>query len=105
MDKTENQPTGFDLEGVYDDQVQPLMEKIIEICKQHKLPMFATFLYANDADSDDARLCTTNLMFDDRPIPEEMESLLDVVKPPRVPPLRMRVTRGDGSVEETVILG
>jgi len=35
----------FNLEGVYDDQIAPLMAEIIQICKTHKLPMFAVFQY------------------------------------------------------------
>jgi len=36
----------MDLEKVYDEEIAPLMEKIIAICKEHKLPVFATFEFA-----------------------------------------------------------
>jgi len=40
-------------EKIYDDQIAPLMEQIIEICKKEEIPMFADFQY-NDTD-----FCTT----------------------------------------------
>lgn len=96
---------GFDLERVYDKKIAPLMTKIIDICKEHKLPMFATFLCMNDPDdSGDDLVCTTNLMFEERPIPDKLLTLINVVSPPRRPSMRMRVTKSDGSIEETVVL-
>jgi hypothetical protein len=97
----------FDLEAVYDEQIQPLMEKIVAICKEHKLPVFASFLYANDPEGD-ADFCTTNVMPEEwnRPIPGEMLKLVDVIYPHRVPPLRLTVKNADGqTTEETIILG
>jgi hypothetical protein len=102
MDDTPKE--AFDLEAVYDAEIAPLMDKIIAVCKEHKLPMFATFLYQNDPDDGD-NVCTTNLMFKERPIPEKLLQLVDMVTPRRVPPLRIRVTKADGSVEETVVMG
>jgi hypothetical protein len=95
----------FDLEWVYDAEIAPLMSQVIEICKNHNLPMFSTFLYANDEDNGPA-LCTSNVMPDDvRSIPDNLLSLVDVVMPRRVPALHMKLTKADGSVEHTVILG
>lgn len=44
-----------DNEQVYDEQISPLMTKIIQICKDNNMPMFATFAYQ------DEQLCTTSL--------------------------------------------
>ena len=101
---TPDQP--FDLEQVYDDQIAPLMTQIIEICKTHTLPMFATFLYGNDIDDDEGgKLCTTSLLFKERLIPEEMLDLPKVIMPQSSPALRIRVTDKTGAVtQETVIL-
>jgi hypothetical protein len=101
----ESNEQGFDLEAVYDAEIAPLMTKIIEVCKTHKMPMFATFLYMNDpADGSDG-VCTTNLMFDkERPVPECMLKLEPSIRI-SYSALRMRVTRGDGTAEDTVILG
>lgn len=40
-------------EKIYDDQIAPLMDKIIEICKTEGIPMFADFQIA------DLDYCTT----------------------------------------------
>lgn len=40
----------YDLEAVYDEQISPLIQKIIEICNQHKMPMICSFAFHNDAD-------------------------------------------------------
>lgn len=38
----------YDLESVYDAEIAPLMAQIAAICKQHGMPMIASFAYAND---------------------------------------------------------
>lgn len=48
----------YDLEAVYDTEIAPLMSQIIDICKQHDLPMIASFAYAAQGD-EDFDLCTT----------------------------------------------
>jgi hypothetical protein len=37
------------LEQVYDEQINPLMAQIIAICKEHGLPMVASFQYEPDS--------------------------------------------------------
>lgn len=101
---TQKKQKKFDLEAVYDAEIAPLMTKIIGICKEHKLPMFATFLCANDPDDEDL-VCTTNLMFKERPIPEKLLALAPSIAPKSRSMMRMRVTKGDGSVEDSVIIG
>lgn len=38
----------MDLESVYDEEISPLVTRIIEICKKHDIPMFAEFQYSDD---------------------------------------------------------
>lgn len=59
----------FDLEDVYDNEISPLMAKIIDICKKNRIPMVASFCYLNTPD--DNALCTTALPFGERQ-PEKM---------------------------------
>jgi hypothetical protein len=95
---------GFDLEAVYDSEIAPLMKRIIDICKAHKLPMFSTFLYASDA-QDGHDLCTTNLMFEERKIPCRLASLEPTIRGERSPSLRIQVRNSAGEVtEETMII-
>lgn len=35
-------------EKIYDKEIFPLMEKIIDICKEHKMPFFTSFQYSDD---------------------------------------------------------
>lgn len=42
-----------DNEKVYDEEIFPLMTKIMEICKKNEIPLLATFAYAPD------QLCTS----------------------------------------------
>lgn len=53
-----NKAEPFDLEQVYDDKISPLMVQIIAICKEHKMPMAATFTYRAD-DEGGLDHCTT----------------------------------------------
>ena len=54
----------FDLEFIYDEKINPLMVEIIAICKEHRLPMLATFLYAIQEDGGED-YCTSSLHFED----------------------------------------
>lgn len=52
----------FDKEDIYDTKIAPLMTQIIEVCKEHKIPMLATFNYActdEHSDGGNDRFCTT----------------------------------------------
>lgn len=42
----------FDLEQVYDNEINPLMAKIIEVCKRTKMPMICSFNYSHGIDPD-----------------------------------------------------
>ena len=50
----------YELEDIYDEQIAPLMAQIIAICKEHQMPMIASFAYRCEGD-DDYDLCTTCL--------------------------------------------
>jgi aspartate/methionine/tyrosine aminotransferase len=52
----------YDKEHVYDTQIAPLMQKIIEICKEEQIPMVCDFQYA-DTDEDGASFCTSIIPF------------------------------------------
>jgi len=48
----------FDKEAIYDDEIHPLMAKIIEICLRERIPMAATFAIKDDGE-DGPLLCST----------------------------------------------
>jgi hypothetical protein len=49
-------------EQVYDELINPLMARIIEICKEHRIAMLASFSIPT---ADDADLCCTSCLLDD----------------------------------------
>lgn len=52
-----------DNEKVYDEQIAPLMNQIIKICQENKIPTFATFVYNEDTELGPL-MCTTSLPFE-----------------------------------------
>ncbi len=55
----------WDEERVYDEKISPLMVQIIAICKEHRIPMAASFQYANHEENGPA-FCTTTLPIEGR---------------------------------------
>lgn len=50
----------YDKESIYDNEIAPLMQKIIEICLRENLPMAAQFYLKEERDGDgDPLYCTT----------------------------------------------
>ena len=50
----------FDLEQVYDEAIAPLMDQIIAICNEHKMPMGASFCFRNGEDEGEEYCSTFN---------------------------------------------
>lgn len=61
----------YDVEKIYDEQINPLMSKIIEICKEYDIHMIASF-----ALNDEDLVCTTYL----KSVNHESEVLDDAAK-------------------------
>lgn len=57
----------YNLESVYDEKISPLMQQIIDICKEHNMPMVASFAYEN-SEENGIGCCTTSLIFEGRHI-------------------------------------
>jgi hypothetical protein len=55
-------------EAAYDERIFPLMAQVIAICKERRIPMFASFAYGND--DTETHLCTTLLPFVGRRVAE-----------------------------------
>jgi hypothetical protein len=55
----------WDEESAYDEKIAPLMKQIIAICKEHRIPLIASFQYQTTDEHGDA-YCTTTLPFDGR---------------------------------------
>ena len=48
----------YDKESIYDDEIHPLMAKIIDICQRERIPMAAIFDIKDDGE-EGPLLCTT----------------------------------------------
>lgn len=59
----------FDKELIYDQQITPLMDKIINICKEYELPMIASFCYKMSEETGED-VCTTYLLGNEGWMPE-----------------------------------
>ncbi|HBZ1570543.1 hypothetical protein D2912_04320 [Klebsiella pneumoniae] len=67
------QPEHYNLESIYDEKISPLMRQIIDICKEHNMPMVASFAYENNEEKG-IGCCTTKLIFEGRYIKEFAEA-------------------------------
>ncbi len=85
----------FDLENVYDEQISPLMQQIIAICKENNMPMIASFAFENCEESN-LGCCTTILNdFDDRRVAEFNQALRIIRNEPKVSGFAITVTSGE----------
>ena len=97
----------FDLEAVYDEQINPLMKQIIDICKKHDLPFVASFQYSSNG-KDDNNFCSTAVLPDKkRPVAQELNEMYGILTGVgrRGPALNLTVRDKDGKITsmETII--
>ena len=69
-------------EAIYDEQISPLMEQILTICKDNKIAMLADFALGKDPEADDAELkCTSGLLADEHEPTPEMIKAWSMIQP------------------------
>jgi hypothetical protein len=67
-------------EQVYDEQIDPLMARVIATCKDRRIACFATFdISAGDGE---CRMCTTCLGDGSGVLPEAIQACKDIVYGP-----------------------
>ncbi|WP_223530602.1 hypothetical protein [Pseudomonas sp. GL-R-19] len=89
-------------ENVYDEQISPLVHKIIAICKEYEI---ALLLSAQLEDEDERELFrTTILPGTDEVSCEKFVHALNVIRPPSRPAMHMTTTHADGSQTLTAII-
>lgn len=84
-------------EAIYDKQINPLMTKIIAICKQHRIAFLADFALGDDLK------CTSAILEDDCDPTDNQLQALDLLKPQS--PFAMAITtetKPDGSQHVTM---
>lgn len=90
-------------EQIYDEQISPLMDQIIEICQKHKIANVCSF--ALEDENGEELFCTTAMLADEFDPPEHYKKALAVLYPPqRTATAMMTVTKPDGSKEIHAVL-
>ncbi|VWB16373.1 hypothetical protein BLA14095_00477 [Burkholderia lata] len=91
-------------EQIYDEQISPLMTQIIAICKEHKIPILASFFTPGDDDPELA--VTTALLGNGFEAPKNFGNALRELRPELSggAPLMLRTDHGDGSTTLTAVL-
>jgi hypothetical protein len=64
--------TPYDLEKLYDEQVSPLMAKILDICKQNNLPIVVLVQLQSDGEDEFLFSSSAVIPDEDRPISNEL---------------------------------
>jgi hypothetical protein len=81
-------------EGIYDNEIQPLMAQIIEICKQNGIAMIANFVCPSD--EDDGLQALTMLPDESGKHPANHKEALYCIRPASRPPMMLTTTHADG---------
>lgn len=91
-------------EQVYDSKIEPLMRQILDICKENKIAMVASFSIPNDGDDD--LVCTSCLTEDEYDPPDTFVNVVKLLYSAPTPSLKLTVKDQSGSViSQTIILG
>lgn len=93
----------FDLEDVYDAEVSPLMVQIIEICKKHRMPMIASFIFGHDNDGG-IDTCDTVLQYAGRKFARLDTALATVRGQDRAPPVVITTTDAAGKLVRSEVI-
>jgi len=91
-------------EQIYDEQISPLMAQIIAICKEHGIPIVASFFTPGDNDPELA--VTTAMLGNGFEAPVNFTNALRALRPELFgsAPLMLRTDHGDGRATLTAIL-
>jgi hypothetical protein len=97
-------------EQVYDDQISPLMQQIIGICKDQGIAMMASFDIAHDGEGPNGEDCSglvcSSLLpdGDGEPNPVFMQANALIRRNGRPAPMMITTSHGDGSKTMTAII-
>lgn len=93
------------LEEVYDEQISPLMAKIIEICQKNKMAMVASFSLGQEKD-ESYFLCTSALIGDEYNPPESFITAYNTIRSKKSPMMIIKTADKNGNVKDcTVVAG
>lgn len=90
----------YDCEDIYDAQISPLMSQIIEICKEHNIPMVATFQYAKHTEEEGSfSNCSTIILTKERAAKKMFRIANEIQASDTVALAETHITNPDGSKE------
>lgn len=87
-------------EGIYDEQISPLMAQVIAICREHKIANVCSF----SLDPEEGLCCTTCMTSPEFEPPEKFLRCVELLYPPKRSPLMMTVRDGAGDVKEVIAI-
>lgn len=97
-------------EQVYDDQISPLMQQIIDICKDQGIAMMASFDIAHDGEGPNGEDCSTLMCSsllpdgDDKPNPLLTQAFNFIRRTGRPAPMMFTTEHSDGSKTMTAMI-
>ena len=71
-------------ETVYDEQIDPLMKRIIALCKEHQIQMVASFALDQSQEDDSQVMCSTFIEGKDWKAPAKLHKAMDILQQPAV---------------------
>ncbi|RJG10973.1 hypothetical protein D3879_14950 [Pseudomonas cavernicola] len=89
-------------EDIYDEQINPLMGEIIQICKQHNIALIFSAHIPNDEDPDLA--CTTHLPGDGGEFYPAFAKCMPIIRPSAGAVVHTKVVDSQGSATITAYL-
>ena len=89
-------------EQIYDDEISPLMARIIEICKSNKIAMVMSF-YLPDEEQDTLH-CTTGFVADEYEPSDSLIKAWEILRPKEKPILSVTVEHANGEKTVTAIM-
>jgi hypothetical protein len=97
-------------EQIYDEQISPLMQQIIEISKEHGIAMMASFAIGHDGEGPNGEDCTglvCNTLLpdgDDEPNPVFTQANDLIRRRGRPEPMMFTTKHGDGTATMTAVI-
>ena len=97
-------------EEIYDEQISPLMTKIIDVCKEHGIAMMASFDIAHDGQGPNGEDCSSlicNTLLPDgdgNPNPLFSQANAHIQRGGRPAPVMFTTSHSDGSKTMTAVI-
>jgi hypothetical protein len=90
-------------EEIYDAKISPLMTQIIEVCRESKIAMLASFAIPHE--DDEGLMCSTHLPDETGKLPPELAAAAGELRGGGAPPMMITTEHADGSKTLTAVIG